>query len=508
MKIFSKTTVVMLLGLTFSALTLATQQTTPPAVSTDNATAITGSQSSPRPAAASQVRIVRLSDATGEVQMDRNTGHGFEPASLNMPITQGAKLRTGSGFAEVEFEDNSTLRLAPNSSVAFTRLELLASGAKATSVDVASGTVYASLARTKGDEFTLTFDQQKVQPAPSSHIRLHLEPTQARLAMLQGNAEVDGPTGSKAVGKNTTLTFDASNTAAPSLTKGVARGRYDYWDQDAVDYHNRSVKSSAYGNSPYNYGLTDMSYYGSFVNAPGCGPMWRPYFASAAWDPFANGTWIWYPASGYSWVSPYPWGWLPYHYGNWQYCQNYGWGWRPRGHWRGINNPPKPKPPRPGLPTSPAPRPPKPPAPGAPTMVAVNRKPMVASGLSSPAKFVVRQDSAGLGVPRTLGKLNHMSGEVEQHGSANIAVNSAPMIAGNGMMAGNGRDSHPGYIVSAERGSAGRSGAASYSSGRFGGGASYSGGMARGSSGSDVGRGSGGSVSMGASAGSSGGGRK
>src|SRR5947208_13442452 len=53
----------------------------------------------------SQVRIVRLSQVGGDVQADRNTGQGFEKAFLNMPVTQGMKLRTNrDGRAEIEFK--------------------------------------------------------------------------------------------------------------------------------------------------------------------------------------------------------------------------------------------------------------------------------------------------------------------------------------------------------------------------------------------------------------------
>ena len=64
------------------------------------------------PAAAdSQVRIVRLSDVQGRVQIDKNSGFGFENAFTNLPVMQGIQLRTGAnGRAEVEFEDGSTLR--------------------------------------------------------------------------------------------------------------------------------------------------------------------------------------------------------------------------------------------------------------------------------------------------------------------------------------------------------------------------------------------------------------
>src|SRR5664279_2135280 len=70
-----------------------------------------------------QARIVRLSDVQGSVQIDKNAGAGFESAFLNLPITEGAQIKTGDrGRAEIEFEDGSTLRLAPNTAVQFNTL--------------------------------------------------------------------------------------------------------------------------------------------------------------------------------------------------------------------------------------------------------------------------------------------------------------------------------------------------------------------------------------------------
>lgn len=47
----------------------------------------------------SQARIVRLSDVQGSVQIDKNTGLGFESAFLNLPITQGTQLKTAETVA-------------------------------------------------------------------------------------------------------------------------------------------------------------------------------------------------------------------------------------------------------------------------------------------------------------------------------------------------------------------------------------------------------------------------
>src|ERR1700739_3208969 len=83
------------------------------------------------------IRIVRLSYVNGDVQHDRRQGQGYEQAILNMPIVQGSRLwtRGDDALAEVEFEDGSSLRLTPGSSVEFQEFLLRGSGGKATSVE-------------------------------------------------------------------------------------------------------------------------------------------------------------------------------------------------------------------------------------------------------------------------------------------------------------------------------------------------------------------------------------
>ena len=385
----------------------------------------------PAPDAGSHVRIVRLSQIAGDVKVDRNTGQGFEVPLLNLPVTEGTKLQTGQGFTEVEFEDDSTLRLTPYSSVEFTKLERTPSGSTVSLVTVSAGTVYVNLARTPGNTFTLAFCGQTALLAPSSHMRVFLSVGWASLAMFHGSAQVQTTAGAMMVAKNKTLNFQLVNPVRLSQNKN-ADAPYDSWDQNAIDYHNHYAKASAYGNSGNLSGIPDMSYYGRFVTASGCEPMWRPFFASQTWDPFQYGSWVWYPQWGYTWVSPYPWGWMPYHYGSWSYCPAYGWGWRPRGYWIGLPNypqHPRSLPPRYGF--RPWPHVPQPPRRGEPTITRINDKSAVVSA-RSPVKngFVMRENSAGLGIPReTYGNLAHISSHLEERGAASMAVRSVPMTA-------------------------------------------------------------------------------
>ncbi len=133
----------------------------------------------------SQVRIVRLSDLDGEVQIDHGTG--YEKALRNMPITQGAKLWTkGGGLAEVEFEDGSTVRLTPDTTVEFPQLSLRDSGAKVSTVEVNQGTAYFNVGKQKNNEFTVAFGDRRLAIKDAASFRIERNDTQAKLSVTKG----------------------------------------------------------------------------------------------------------------------------------------------------------------------------------------------------------------------------------------------------------------------------------------------------------------------------------
>ena len=448
MKTTSAISTAALLALTLAGSSSLAQEAVAPAVTTASDDAIARPQTTV--SANSKVRIVRLSEVKGQVQLDRVTGKGFEGAMANLPITEGSKLKTEDGVAEVEFEDNSTVRLAQNSVVEFPRLELLPSGAKASTISVLQGTVYVSLVNTKGNEFSVKFGpNDTMNLPPDTHVRLQLTPTEAMVAVMHGDALIEQPSGSTTVGKNKTATFNLTAQSQPEIAKSIVEQPLDKWDGDAVQYHKSYANASSFGGSPYSYGINDMNYYGSFTS--GCGAsMWRPYFTNASWDPYGSGAWAYYPSAGYSWVSPYPWGWTPYHYGSWSFCQGIGWGWLPGGTWMGLANNSFVNSTR-GSSGTIRPRPPvHAPLNAEASLVPVNLKSVPTSGLSAHDTFVFRNNSAGLGVPRaSLGKLNSFANQTAQHGMATMNVH----YAGEG---------DRGTAESGGRGVAGASSSASY----------------------------------------------
>jgi hypothetical protein len=200
------------------------------------------------PHGSGKVAIAWLSGLKGEVQLASSSGTEFQPAHAHTPVTEGNVLQTGMGRAEVEFDDNSAVRLGPYSSVEFHRLELFPSGARTSNVSVFKGTVYVSIipayiVKTRWDDFQLVFGQQLLHLQPSSHVRLELDATGARLAVLDGAGRVDGPFGPIELARKRTFTFDSAGKSKPEVANKVTANPMDAWDTSAVTLHQKNAKA-------------------------------------------------------------------------------------------------------------------------------------------------------------------------------------------------------------------------------------------------------------------------
>jgi hypothetical protein len=392
--------------------------------------------------AESKARIVRLSQVQGTVQIDRTTGDGFDKAFINLPVIEGSRLKTGKdGRAEVEFEDGSALRLAPDSEVDFTRLALGDDGQKLSAVQLVSGTLYANLHPKKSGEkagdLTLNFARESVTVAGAAHFRVELDGTsKATLAVFKGKVSATSPSGEFEVAEKHSATIgltknDAAGKDIVVIAKNYEAEPSDAWDRQQTDYHDRYASAGGSGiSSPYGYGMSDLNYYGSFMNVAGYGNVWQPYFIDAGWSPFQDGAWAFYPGAGYMWVSGYPWGWMPYNYGNWAFVPGFGWIWQP-GYWNPwygipqVVNPPV----RTKVPTPP---------------VRGHQTVMVGLGLAAnpaagaPRRLTINPGSAGIGVPRgSVRHLDHIAKTMDRT-SRPVVVATAPPVSSTATTTGFG----------------------------------------------------------------------
>ncbi len=77
----------------------------------------------------------------------------------------------------------------------------------------------------------------------------------------------------------------------------------------------------------------ELSPYGTWINDPEYGYVWRPDVDQADFRPYySNGRWA-MTEYGNTWVSNYDWGWAPFHYGRWIHNRHNNWVWIPDTTW-------------------------------------------------------------------------------------------------------------------------------------------------------------------------------
>jgi hypothetical protein len=284
--------------------------------------------------ATSHVRIVRLSYEDGHVQMSRAAGQSLERAILNSPIVEGSSVVTGSdGLAEVEFENNSTVRLGAATDVNFRQLLMNDVGDKVNEVELVRGTMYFDTRSSKDNVYRVIASDRTFVVQRNSQVRFIMNGDQVEVSVTNGEAQLQNTAELVKIKRNDTLTLDATIPAGFTLAKGVDSLPLDRWNNERAAYQSEyAYNNTGYGSSAMaGSGYQDLAYYGGFMNVPGYGLAWQPYGASSwmGWNPYIAGAWAFTPGFGYAWASAYPWGWLPYHYGSWAFSSGMGWFWVP-----------------------------------------------------------------------------------------------------------------------------------------------------------------------------------
>ena len=290
--------------------------------------------------ATSHVRIVRLSYESGGVKMERSPGQGLEHAILNSPVVEGSRIVTGSdGLAEVEFENNTVVRLGENTEVRFRQLLMDDAGDKVNEVELLYGTLYFDTRSAKKDINRVVVGGTTLDVQRDSQVRFQTSADQVQVASMRGSAFLQTSAEPVKVPKNDTLTLSDNSATGFVLTKGVDSIPIDRWNSERAAYQSAyAYDNSGYGSKGLSaYGYADLAYYGGFQFLPGYGMVWQPYGASSwmGWDPYSSGAWVLASGGQYVWASAYPWGWMPYHYGSWIYVPAGGWFWSPGNSFKG-----------------------------------------------------------------------------------------------------------------------------------------------------------------------------
>ena len=282
-------------------------------------------------------RAVRLSYVDGQVTLTQSGQVLAQQAVANTPLFEGMQLTTtDSGKAEIQFEDGSVARLSPDSSMTLAVLRGAGTTAEAELV-INSGLAYFELqgggqAGTIGVEF----GDAQVTTSGFTVLRVAMDTPPGQVAVFSGNAHLEGGSGGIAVDLHggESVTLNGANPANYQLAESIEPDSWDGWNSDrdqaltaeAADQTGASASMGQSANPAWN----DLDANGDWYDVPDQGYVWSPYeAASAAFDPYGFGNWMWTPGYGYLWLSGYSWGYLPFQCGAWNYYDSFGWGWAP-----------------------------------------------------------------------------------------------------------------------------------------------------------------------------------
>lgn len=277
----------------------------------------------------SHVRVVRLSYLNGTVAIQRPGSTEWAQAIVNTPIQEGFGLETSDhSFAEVQFENGSTVRLGELSKLGFSQLAMDSQGNKLNRLLFEQGYATFHVIPEHGDVYTVSADGATLTPKGKSKFRTDFDQDRLRVEVFDGAVDAASSSGSARLGKDKVLEFDPQTTAAFNVQRGIEKDAWDKWTEARDTQSQLTVNDQAVGLNRPMYGWDDLNEYGEWAYVPGFGYGWSPYEATG-WMPYSMGLWNWYPSFGWTWIAGEPWGWLPYHYGLWNFDSSLGWFWMP-----------------------------------------------------------------------------------------------------------------------------------------------------------------------------------
>ena len=275
-------------------------------------------QGSPGTEEAAPVRLARISKVQGTVSWRPDESVAWSPATINMPLRQGAQIWVdGTGDAEIQFDDGSDVRLGNGAVLTFQSLYSDAQG-EFTELKLNDGA--SSLNLLKADSiYQVDTPFNSVKATGPTRLRVDVGQT-VSVGVREGDATLTSQTGDTPLHAGD---FVVEKSADEAIRVGATP------EEDAFDQvgHAGNTPEPAHVPEGISRVAGDMNGCGTWHEDADLGWVWHPDVAQD-WQPYSCGHWVWVEPFGWTWVSTEAWGWAPYHFGAWSHLA-FGWCWSP-----------------------------------------------------------------------------------------------------------------------------------------------------------------------------------
>jgi len=276
---------------------------------------------------AAPVRVARIGELDGQVEVQLHPFDAWRPAVRNLPLVERAWVRSGPGArVEMELDEGSAVRLTGDAICELSDYTRLSTGQRVTLLSLDHGVAYFTGEPDRRDSFILAVPGAQATVRGGTRVRLEASESVSQIAVIEGRVRFSSPVAELDVNEGQTARIENGNHPRFFLRREIAPFDSDRWSEQ----RDRALATSASsGHLPdLFFGLVDLDANGAWMQTEDLGAVWKPKMNSN-WTPYRDGQWMWYDELGYTWVGNEPWGWLPFHYGRWMQASNLGWVWLP-----------------------------------------------------------------------------------------------------------------------------------------------------------------------------------
>jgi len=276
---------------------------------------------------AAPVRVARVGEFEGKVEVQIHPADTWRPAVRNMPLVERTWVRSANAASvEMELDDGSVLRLSGDALCEISDYTRLSTGQLVSVLSIDHGVAYFTGEPGRRDTLILVVPGAQATVHTGTRLRLEARDDASHISVLEGKARFSSPVAEMDLSEGETARVENVSRARFFLYREISPLDSDRWNEQ------RDKALAATGSATHvpglRYGLVDLDAGGSWMQTADLGVVWKPK-VTAGWTPYREGQWLWYDELGYTWIANESWGWLPSHYGRWVDASGLGWVWSP-----------------------------------------------------------------------------------------------------------------------------------------------------------------------------------
>src|SRR5262252_6874536 len=210
------------------------------------------------------VRVARVAELEGKVEVQLHAADAWRPAVRNLPLVELAWVRTAPGSrVEMELDDGSALRLIGDALCELADYTRLSTGQRITILSVDHGVAYYTGEPDRRDAVILVLPGAQATVRVGSRVRLWARDEASEFAVLEGKVRFSSPGAEMDLAEGEMTRVDKAGPSRFFLYREISPLDSDSWNEQ------RDKALAASGSTRrlpgLHYGLVDLDANGSWI---------------------------------------------------------------------------------------------------------------------------------------------------------------------------------------------------------------------------------------------------